>query len=227
MRQFVSPRFWLAIAALIGLTYGLWYVLVRKDDSVAVIGQPAERRRSPSIASTCVLPVYSIQADPGFAIVDGVANAEMHLALDATRTMVVKAGTPGPDHLQPARRDQPMRGRRRSARRCGRVVLADTQPATRQPAAARCHRGAQRQLGVAVERMGGRAQRGRRTQLRRRRPRGLRPISSAASLSTSTFSFEQQEIVKVTCLEQPENPTTTSTHRPRCRAASWCRSTPR
>jgi hypothetical protein len=31
------------------------------------------------------------------------------------------------------------------------------------------------------------------------------------SLSTSTFSFEQQEIVKVTCLEQPENSTTTTT----------------
>ncbi len=31
------------------------------------------------------------------------------------------------------------------------------------------------------------------------------------SLSTSTFSFEQQEIIKVTCLEQPENSTTTST----------------
>ena len=30
------------------------------------------------------------------------------------------------------------------------------------------------------------------------------------SLSTSTFSFEQQQIIKVTCLEQPENPTTTT-----------------
>ena len=31
------------------------------------------------------------------------------------------------------------------------------------------------------------------------------------SLSTSTFSFEQQQIVKVTCLEEPESSTTTST----------------
>jgi len=30
------------------------------------------------------------------------------------------------------------------------------------------------------------------------------------SLSTSTFSFEQQQIIKVTCLEQPESTTTTS-----------------
>jgi len=30
------------------------------------------------------------------------------------------------------------------------------------------------------------------------------------SLSTSTFSFEQQKIFKVTCLEEPENSTTTS-----------------
>jgi hypothetical protein len=29
-------------------------------------------------------------------------------------------------------------------------------------------------------------------------------------LSTSTFSFEQQRITKVTCLQQPESPTTTS-----------------
>ena len=86
MRQFISPRFWLSIAALVGLTYGLWYVLVRKDDTVAVL---AEHRVN------LMLPVYGIQADPGFAMVDGATTGDMHLALDATRTMVVKAGTPG------------------------------------------------------------------------------------------------------------------------------------
>ncbi len=115
MRQFVSFRFWLAIAALIGLTYGLWYVLVRKDDSVAVIGQPSQPATVEHRVNL-LLPVYSIAADPGFAMVNGVASGDMQLVLDATRTMVVKVGTPGDDHLRQARRDQPMRRCRRSAR---------------------------------------------------------------------------------------------------------------
>src|SRR4249920_1307693 len=94
MRQFVSPRFWLAIAALLGLTYGLWYVLLRKDTSVPVIGQPVAAA-TVEHRIDLLLPVFSIQADPGFAIVNGVASGDMHLTLDANRTMVVKVGTPG------------------------------------------------------------------------------------------------------------------------------------
>jgi hypothetical protein len=209
MRQFVSPRFWLAIAALLGLTYGLWFVLVRKDDSVAVIGQPASSAVNEHRINL-VQPVYSIQADPSFAIVDGVTNAEMHLALDATRTMVVKPGTPG----------QITCGRLAEINQC--VVAADLLgnavvwfslipnpqraslllPGVTEVRADNwvlLSNGWEVARSEVVERNCDVA--------------GLQDFVDqfGGNLSTSTFSFEQQEIVKVTCLEEPENPTTTST----------------
>ena len=208
MRQFVSPRFWLAIAALLGLTYGLWYVLVRKDETVAVIGHPGQHAVTEHRVNL-LQPVYGIQADPGFAIVDGVATGEMHLALDATRTMVVKAGTPGQitcaklaeinqcvvaaDLLgdavvwfslipNPQRAALILPGVT-EVRKNNWVLLANGWEVARNEVVERnCDAAG---LGDFVKQYGG-------------------------SLSTSTFSFEQQEIVKVTCLEQPEAATTTS-----------------
>ena len=209
MRQFVSPRFWLSIAALVGLTYGLWYVLVRKDDSVAVVGQPAAASLDEHRINL-VLPVYSIQADPGFAMVDGAASGDMHLALDATRTMVVKAGTPG----------QITCSKLAEINQC--VVAADLlgdavvwfslipnpQKATlllpgitevRSNNWVLLSNGWEVARNEVVERNCDAA--------------GLDDFvrQFGGSLSTSTFSFEQQEITKVTCLEQPDNSTTTST----------------
>ncbi len=208
MRQFVSPRFWLAIAALIGLTFALWYVLVRKDDTVAVIGKSGQREVTEHRVNL-LQPVYGIQADPGFAIVDGVATGEMHLALDATRTMVVKAGTPGQitcaklaeinqcvvaaDLLgdavvwfslipNPQRATLVLPGVT-EVRKNNWVLLSNGWEVARNDAVERnCDAAG---LDDFVKQYGG-------------------------SLSTSTFSFEQQEIVKVTCLEQPEVATTTS-----------------
>ena len=208
MRQFVSPRFWLAIAALIGLTFGLWYVLVRKDDTVAVIGSSSQREVTEHRVNL-LQPVYGIQADPGFAIVDGVATGEMHLALDATRTMVVKAGTPGQitcaklaeinqcvvaaDLLgdavvwfslipNPQRATLVLPGVT-EVRKNNWVLLSNGWEVARNDVVERnCDAAG---LDDFVKQYGG-------------------------SLSTSTFSFEQQEIVKVTCLEQPEVATTTS-----------------
>jgi len=39
--------------------------------------------------------VYAVQPPPGFAIVDGRANKDMALIIDGTRTMIITAGTPG------------------------------------------------------------------------------------------------------------------------------------
>lgn len=208
MRQFVSPRFWLTIAALISLTYGLWYVLVRKDDTVAVIGQTGLKALTEHRVNL-LQPVYGIQADPGFAVVDGVATAEMHLALDATRTMVVKAGTPGQitcsklaeinqcvvaaDLLgdavvwfslipNPQRSTLILPGVT-EVRKNNWVLLSNGWEVARNEVVERnCDAAG---LDDFVKQYGG-------------------------SLSTSTFSFEQQEIIKVTCLEQPEASTTTS-----------------
>lgn len=208
MRQFVSFRFWLTIAALIGLTYGLWYVLVRQDETVAVLGQPAQAATAEHRVNL-VQPVYAIQADPGFAMVDGVASGDMQLALDATRTMVVKAGTPG----------QITCSRLAEINQC--VVAADLlgdavvwfsliphpqRASLLLPGVTEIHtdnwvllaNGWEVPRSEVVERNCDAA--------------GLDDFVEqyGGSLSTSTFSFEQQEIVKVTCLEQPESPTTTS-----------------
>ena len=208
MRQFVSLRFWLAIAALVGLTYGLWYVLVRKDDSVAVIGQPATE--APTEHRINLLqPVYNIEADPGFAISDGVATGDMHLVLDANRTMVVKAGTPGEiscsklaeinqcvvaaDLLgdavvwfslipNPQKANLILPGAT-DVREDNWLLLSNGWEVARTEVVERnCDTAG---LNDFVDHFGG-------------------------SLSTSTFSFEQQKIFKVTCLEEPENSTTTS-----------------
>ena len=123
MRQFVSSRFWLSIAALIGLTYGLWYVLVRKDDSVAVLGQPEEATASEHRVNL-LLPVYGIQADPGFAMVDGAASGEMRPGARCDADDGGQVRHSRRDHLRQARRDQPVHRRGRSARRRRGVVLA-------------------------------------------------------------------------------------------------------
>jgi hypothetical protein len=208
MRQFIAPRFWLAIAALIGLTYGLWYVLVRKDATVAVIGKPAQKAVTEHRVNL-LQPVYGIQADPGFAVTDGVATADMHLALDATRTMVVKAGTPGEitcaklaeinqcvvaaDLLgdavvwfslipNPQRANLILPGVT-EVRKNNWLLLSNGWEVARNEVVERnCDATG---LDDFVKHFGG-------------------------SLSTATFSFEQQAIIKVTCLQQPEAATTTS-----------------
>ena len=155
-------------------------------------------------------PVYSISADPGFAMVDGVASGDMHLALDATRTMVIKPGTPGEITCS----------KFAEINQC--IVAADLlgdavvwfslipnpqRPSLVLPGITELHKD---NWVLLDQRLGGRPQRGRRAQLRRHRPRSTSSASYGGSLSTSTFSFEQQEITKVDCLEQPETPTTTS-----------------
>lgn len=209
MRQFVSFRFWLTIAALVGLTFGLWYVLVRKDDSVAVIGKPVHAVVTDHRINL-LQPVYSITATPGFEMVDGIANGEMHLALDASRTMVVKPGTPGQitcsklaeinqcivaaDLLgdgvvwfslipNPQRASLVLPGIT-AVHKENWVLLANGWEVARSEVVERnCDASS---LDDFVHQYGG-------------------------ELSTSTYSFEQQEITKVTCLEEPEIPTTTST----------------
>lgn len=208
MRQFVSFRFWLTIAVLVGLTVGLWYVLVRTDESVAVIGEPTHAEVTEHRINL-LQPVYSIQAAPEFAMVDGVANGDMQLALDATRTMVVKAGTPG----------QISCGRLAEINQC--VVAADLlgdgvvwfslipnpqRASLVLPGITEVHKdnwvllsnGWEVARNEVVERNCDAS--------------GLEDFvhQYGGGLSTSTFSYEQQEITKVTCLEQPEIPTTTS-----------------
>jgi hypothetical protein len=209
MRQFVSPRFWLAIAALIGITYGLWFGLVRKDTSVAVVGQP----RATAAAThriNLIAPVYGIQADPGFAMTKGVATADMHLVLDATRTMVVKAGTPGDIRCS----------KLAEINQC--VVAADLlgeavvwfSLVPNQPRASLLLPGVTEVRAENWVLLANGWEVARNDVVERNcDTAGLLDFVKqfGGPLSTSTFSYEKQQIVKVTCLQAPDTPTTTST----------------
>ncbi len=94
MRQFLSPRFWLSLGALAGL-FVLLTVLLRSDDAAtggqASAGDVLVEPRSLDLVSW----VYLATPAPGFAFDDGVTTSDLALQLDGTRTMVIKAGTPG------------------------------------------------------------------------------------------------------------------------------------
>ncbi|MEY2554087.1 MAG: hypothetical protein QOC57_1947 [Ilumatobacteraceae bacterium] len=208
MRQFVSPRFWLTIAVLVGLTFGLWYVLVRRDASVAVIGKPVHAVVTDHRINL-LQPVYSISAVPGFAMVDGLAGGEMRLALDASRTMVVKPGTPG----------QITCSKLAEINQC--IVAADLlgdavvwfslipnpqKASLVLPGITAVHKDNWVLLANGWEVA--------RSEVVERNcdATGLTDFVRlyGGSQSTSTYSYEQQEITKVTCLVQPEIPTTTT-----------------
>jgi hypothetical protein len=208
MRQFVSFRFWLTIAALLGLTFGLWDLLVRRDASVAVIGKPVHVVVTDHRINL-LQPVYSISAVAGFAMVDGLASGEMRLALDASRTMVVKPGTPGEITCS----------KLAEINQC--IVAADLlgdavvwfslipnpqRASLLLPGIVAIHKDNWVLLDNGWEVA--------RSEVVERNcdATGLNDFvhQYGGSLSTSTYSFEQQEITKVTCLEQPESPTTTT-----------------
>jgi hypothetical protein len=209
MRQFVSPRFWLAIAALVGLTYGLWYVLVRKDETVAVVGKPSTEV-SVVHRVNIIHPVYAIQAEAGFSVANGVATGEMHLALDATRTMVIKKGTPGEISCS----------KLAEINQC--VVAADLlgdavvwfSLVPNQPRASLILPGVTQVRAENWVLLANGWEVARNEVVERNcDAAGLTDFvrQFGGDKSTATFSYEQQQIVKVTCLNEPDNPTTTST----------------
>jgi hypothetical protein len=92
VRQFFSPRFWLTFAALGGLVLVLVTVFGGKSTpGVAPVQAEADPERTIDLVSW----IYVATAEPGFAFQGGVTTRDLALQLDATRTMVVKAGTPG------------------------------------------------------------------------------------------------------------------------------------
>ncbi len=94
MRQFLSPRFWLSLGALAGLLVLLVVVFGRDT--------PSSGAQSPGVPTAdeprhldLVSWVYLATPAPGFALDQGVTTSDLSLQLDGTRTMVIKAGTPG------------------------------------------------------------------------------------------------------------------------------------
>ena len=94
MRQFFTLRFLLTIAALGGLALVVVaFVKSRESNAAPTLADVGTATADRTIDE--VAWVYSVQPSPGFAIVDGRANKDMALIIDGTRTMIIKAGTPG------------------------------------------------------------------------------------------------------------------------------------
>lgn len=94
MRQFFTLRFWMTIAALGGLALVV-VAFAKSRESDAGPSEAAVGTANPDRTIDVVAWVYAVQPPPGFAIVDGRANKDMALIIDGTRTMIIKAGTPG------------------------------------------------------------------------------------------------------------------------------------
>lgn len=91
MRQLFTMRFVLTLLALMALLgVAQWISASNSPDTVEVaVGEPAGRSVDfIALVETAHLPV-------GFAMVAGRSNADLLLTIDATRTMLVKEGTPG------------------------------------------------------------------------------------------------------------------------------------
>ncbi|MEQ1874196.1 MAG: hypothetical protein ABL953_10760 [Ilumatobacteraceae bacterium] len=91
MRQIFTLRFWLSLLALLALLGVASLIASSNSHGTAEveIGEPAGRSVDfISLVATAQLPA-------GFAMIGGRANADLFLVIDETRTMLVKAGTPG------------------------------------------------------------------------------------------------------------------------------------
>lgn len=93
MRQFISLRFWLSLAALAGLFLVLLLVFNRTTPPTGVQASSDDEPVTHEI--DLISWVFGITPETGFAFDDGRTTADMALQLDGTRTMVIKAGTPG------------------------------------------------------------------------------------------------------------------------------------
>lgn len=93
MRQFLTLRFWFAIAGVLGLFVAL--MLFLRSEETASFGPAAPVVQNRTI--DLVAAVASAQPSQQYAIVDGDVVGELRLVLDERRTMVVHAGTPGAD----------------------------------------------------------------------------------------------------------------------------------
>lgn len=95
MRQFLSPRFWLSIGTLAGLFLVLVMVFGRDDATPGAAASDGDAPTTQQRHLDLVSWVYLATPAPGFAFDDGVTTSDLALQLDGTRTMVIKAGTPG------------------------------------------------------------------------------------------------------------------------------------
>lgn len=92
MRPLFSLRFVATVLALLALVAGLWLVFGRESDTI-VSGPAAPVLEEHRI--DLIHPAVVVQSSGGFAMVGGRTTAEIRIALDADRTMVITPNTPG------------------------------------------------------------------------------------------------------------------------------------
>ena len=211
MRQFLTLRFWIALLALGGLALAVT-TFARSRDSKADTGDGDPGKASAERTIDLISWVYAVQPPPDFDIVDGRTTTDLALILDGTRTMIVKAGTTG-EVLCP---------RLTELAQC--TVAADLLgdgvlwfsivpgfpgAAVQLPAVTKLMDGGWVRLanGWVVRHA---------SKVERSCPEASASLSDFISTygteATSTFSFGQQELVKVTCRQATgATPTTTTT----------------
>jgi hypothetical protein len=199
VRQFFLPRFWLSLAALAGLFIGLQALVGDNDAITSAVVEVADTgpRRIDLIS-----PVFSIEAAAGFDInAAGVTTREMRLFLDGIRVVVIHRGTPG----------EILCGELAEIGQC--VVVADLLgdavvwfsliPAERRPTVTLPPLASIGDDGYVLLDNGWEVRHAPRVE--RRCTEDTLSLSEFirrfGERSTSTFSFDQQAIVRVTCAE--------------------------
>ena len=95
MRQFFTLRYWATLLALCGLALGVMVLTSGSDDVVGVTEGSLPGEPLSLLHVDLMTPVYAVQSPYGLNLVEGRLTADIALLIDGTRTMAIKAGTPG------------------------------------------------------------------------------------------------------------------------------------
>ncbi|MEI2705221.1 MAG: hypothetical protein V9E89_08125 [Ilumatobacteraceae bacterium] len=90
MREVLSIRFAATIAALVGLAAFVWFIVPDHSTTLVPTSSGLKERRIDFVSL-----VFSTTAQQGFAIKDGKTTKKMELVLDSTRRIRIPEGTPG------------------------------------------------------------------------------------------------------------------------------------
>jgi hypothetical protein len=93
VRQFFTVRFWLTIAALVGLAGLLWWVLPRDRDFAAVDAPDEDASLPVERDIDLIEPLFSAAGSAD--LVDGRTTGELQLVIDAARNVRIPPGTTG------------------------------------------------------------------------------------------------------------------------------------
>jgi hypothetical protein len=95
VRQFFTLRYWATLLALGGLALAVMVLTSGSDDATPTDVTVVDGTELNLLHVDLMTPVFGVQAPQGLTIVDGRLVADIALLIDGTRTMVIKAGTRG------------------------------------------------------------------------------------------------------------------------------------